>query len=206
MGGNVCFVDTETSGLHPEHHGIYEVALIAPEGDEHHWWLDIDLARADEIALKIGRYHERHPNGYGVSPVDGRTSAYTAPGFVGQFARLTHGHHLAGAVVSFDADRLARLFYKFGHAPSWHYHLIDVEALAAGWVSAQCVGKANDGVSRGTVPVWGPTGLSSNIDGRPPWNSEYLSRAVGVDPDQFDRHTALGDARWAKAIYEKVMS
>ena len=39
----------------------------------------------------------------------------------------------------------------------------------------------------------------------PPWDSDALSRAVGVNPDDFDRHTALGDARWAKAMYEAVM-
>lgn len=30
-------------------------------------------------------------------------------------------------------------------------------------------------------------------------------RAVGVDPDRFEKHTAIGDARWAKACYEAVM-
>jgi hypothetical protein len=28
---------------------------------------------------------------------------------------------------------------------------------------------------------------------------------MSYDPDQFDRHTALGDARWAKAMFEAVM-
>jgi hypothetical protein len=27
-----------------------------------------------------------------------------------------------------------------------------------------------------------------------------------VNPDDFDRHTALSDARWAKAIYDAVMT
>lgn len=48
------------------------------------------------------------------------------------------------------------------------------------------------------------TGLDPD-NARPPWKSDALSRAVGVDPEQFDRHTALGDAYWAKAIYEAVM-
>lgn len=39
----------------------------------------------------------------------------------------------------------------------------------------------------------------------PPWDSNDLSRAVGVDPDLFKRHTAMGDALWAAAIYERVM-
>ena len=35
--------------------------------------------------------------------------------------------------------------------------------------------------------------------------SNQLSLAVGVDPDDYDRHTALGDCRWAKAIYQAVI-
>jgi hypothetical protein len=83
--------------------------------------------------------------------------------------------------------------------------LIDVEALVAGWVSAQCMGEALDG-GRGTVGVRRPDGSLNHIDGRPPWDSDELSLAVGVDPEQFDRHTALGDAKWAKALYEAVMA
>ena len=37
-----------------------------------------------------------------------------------------------------------------------------------------------------------------------PWDSDEISRVVGVDPDDFDRHTALGDARWARAIYDAI--
>jgi hypothetical protein len=118
---------------------------------------------------------------------------------------MTHGLHLAGAVVSFDAERLWKLLRANGECPMWHYHLIEVEALAAGWVAAQCIGQANDGKSRGTIPVSVDGKIIDNINGRPPWKSDSLSRAVGVEPDDFDRHTALGDARWAKAIYEAVM-
>ena len=38
-----------------------------------------------------------------------------------------------------------------------------------------------------------------------PWNSDDLSRAVGVDPDRFRRHEAMADAGWARAIYDRVM-
>lgn len=41
----------------------------------------------------------------------------------------------------------------------------------------------------------------------PPWESEDLSRALGVPPiADADRHTALGAARWAKAIHQAVMA
>jgi DNA polymerase III epsilon subunit-like protein len=98
------------------------------------------------------------------------------PIFAQSFAQLTWGCHLVGAVVSFDEERLRKLLRANGMCPGWHYHLVDCEALAAGKLGME------------------PTG-----------DSMELSAAMGVDPDQFDRHTALGDARWAKALYEAVM-
>jgi hypothetical protein len=106
-----------------------------------------------------------------------------------EFAELTDGAHLVGAVISFDEERLRRLLRRHHACPTWHYHLIDVENLAVGWIAAT-------GQRTCTSP-------HPEID--PPWNSDVLSSAVGVDVDQFDRHTALGDARWAKAIYDAVM-
>jgi len=32
-----------------------------------------------------------------------------------------------------------------------------------------------------------------------------LSESVGVDPGRFERHSALGDARWAQALYLAVL-
>jgi DNA polymerase III epsilon subunit-like protein len=47
-------------------------------------------------------------------------------------------------------------------------------------------------------------GVLAEVPGLP-WNSDDLSMAVGVKAPGGDvRHTALGDARWAKALYEKV--
>ena len=40
---------------------------------------------------------------------------------------------------------------------------------------------------------------------RPPWKSDQLTEALGIVVDDMDKHTALGDARWAKALYEAVM-
>jgi hypothetical protein len=75
-----------------------------------------------------------------------------------------------------------------GICPSWHYHLIDVENLAVGYLA---------GVGVATRQVGAP---------KPPWDSEELSRLVGVEPpSEEERHTALGDARWAMRLYDVVM-
>src|SRR5690606_37832978 len=35
-------------------------------------------------------------------------------------------------------------------------------------------------------------------------SAHEVSRAVGVDPDDYYRHTALGDARWVRDLYVAV--
>ncbi len=171
----VCFVDTETTSLHPEHGEVYEVAVVTPDGEPHHWWLPVTLAHADDTALRVGRFHERHPQGNAYAPTNGEAVS-NLHAFAEQFARLTHGHYLAGAVVSFDAERLGRMLRHQQVMPSWDFHLVDVEALVAG-----------------------------RYEVVPPWNSRELSIMAGVDPDAYDRHTALGDAMWAKALFDAVM-
>jgi DNA polymerase III epsilon subunit-like protein len=190
----LAFVDCETTGLDPGRHEVWEVALILRrdkrQDDEHVWRLPVDQGSADAVALTIGRFYDRH----------GQVWTDLRP-FATEFARLTHGAHLVGAVPSFDDAFLKRLLRANGACPGWRYHLIDVEALAAGWLygtfgAIQEVGKNPE--------ADGPT-QEEAMRALPPWKSDDLSRAVGVDPDEFDRHTALGDARWAKAIYDVVL-
>lgn len=210
MTGPVLYVDIETTGLDPDRHEIWEVGLIDADGLEHSWFLPVDrLADADPVALEIGRYHQRHPKGLLYEPPVGttvsllvETRVHTRAEFAKEFARLTWGrqNHLCGASVSFDEERLRRLLHSEGQTHGWHYHLVDVEALAAGylagsWAACQSVGNSE---------ADGPTETESRL-AQPPWDSNQLSLAVGVDPDDYDRHTALGDCRWAKAIYQAVI-
>lgn len=168
---SLAFVDTETTGLDPDRNEVWEVGLILRDTEgievERVWQLPVDLGRAESIALKVGNFYERRWDYSELTrPVD----------FAEEFGELTHGTHLVGAVPSFDDGFLKRLLRASRGCPGWHYHLVDVEALAAGRLAAE-----------------------------PPWDSNELSRLVGVDPELFDRHTALGDARWARAIYDAVM-
>jgi hypothetical protein len=196
MSDLVCFVDTETTGLDPDRHAIWEVALITPDGNEHVWQFGpVDEMAADPFALNIGRYWDRRwPHDITeVSHIDAVYEAHTpksrrknfpdrgraitpGPTWSRRFRDLTAGLHLAGAVVSFDEERLRRLLHRHGVLHRWHYHLVDVEALAAGKLGIE-----------------------------PPWDSDDLSAALGITVSDDERHTALGDARWARAIYDAVM-
>src|SRR5580704_2133551 len=136
----LAFVDTETTGLDPDLHEIWEVGLILREEDgrehEHRWYLPVDLGRADPIALKIGGFHERYGNWPGRTLDDGTVlpeksgQVSNLRSFASKFAKWTRGAHLVGAVISFDEERLRRLLKANGACPEWHYHLVDVEALA----------------------------------------------------------------------------
>lgn len=187
---SVIFVDTETTGLDPERHEVWDIALLEEDGAEHEFHIRPErLSSADPTALRLthfyerieaaGRYEETIEEGYPKrTKTISRSSFWTKASrraIAAQIATLTAGKHLVGAVPSFDASFLATLLRREDYVPAWHYHLIDVETLIAGRL-----------------------GL------RPPFGSEDLSRAIGINPAQFDRHTAIGDARWVKAQYEAV--
>lgn len=188
------FIDCETTSLRPDRRA-WEVALVrraCGQPDAEHCWLvqasDLELGNADLGSLRIGRYFDRHP---GWPPPGGQ-----APEDLGQWQQvageaevlrqvetLTRGAVLVGAVPSFDAEVLAARMRANGMAPSWHYHLQDFETLIAGFLRGQ--GKP--------VPDL-------------PWRSDELSGLIGVAPPAADqRHTALGDARWAVRVWDAVM-
>lgn len=189
----LAFLDCETTGLEPTRHEIWELAFIirsdeASDGETHEYQLPVDLTAADPNGLRVGRFYERRDRIVGERGEGSVGSLCLYRSHTGDWistseAHIAHevavsldGAHLVGAVPSFDASFLTPWLRRHGHAACWHYHLVDVEVLAAAHVGAQ-----------------------------PPWNSVELSRRVGVDPDEFDRHTALGDAKWAEALYDAVL-
>lgn len=211
---NLIFVDTETFGLNPDRHMIWEVGVIRDDV-EYLWqirWPEPVIRDADPEALRISGFDQRSIQRHGFPPaplgvdatvetivltpkerasgiIPWRKSALLTPAeSVALFADLAEGRHIVGAVPSFDEERLRRMHVNvLGHPVRfpWHYHLVDVEALAVGAL---------------TTP--GPDGMRYALE--LPWNSEELSRLVGVEPQQ-ERHHALADARWARDIYMAVV-
>jgi DNA polymerase III epsilon subunit-like protein len=199
----IVALDLETTGLEPERHHIWEIGLIVrnhrePEHDgEWHWMLRPNLAAADPVALRIGRYYER---AYMVQ--DSSTQAYQLAkpaGVAGhrfgdlsrmavarRLAGLLDGAHLVGINPAFDTGFLARFLRNHWQAPTWHYHLVDVGALALGYTTAlrQALGQPQPTL---------------------PWRTDDLAAQLGLPSDPDARHTAMGDARWALALYDKVM-
>jgi DNA polymerase III epsilon subunit-like protein len=172
---SVVFLDTETTGLDEESERIFEIAVIGETGAEYVACIEPEgfvLEQMHPKALEVNRYYERTTN-----------PLWTWDALIPTLNNLDsilEGRHIVGAVPDFDARFLKATFKREGlPVPRWHYHLIDVEARAVGWLAAQ------------------------GIEVELPWDSDALSRLCGVEPPQGeDRHTALADARWAKALYE----
>lgn len=186
----LAFVDTETDGVHPGRK-LWEVAIVRrePDGTETEWetFVDIDLSTADPFGLRVGRFYQRHPLGRELS---GTPDTWDPPDplpsrvddVAHRVAQLTHGAHLIGAVPNFDTEVLDQLLREHGLLPAWHYHLVDVENLAVGYLA------------RRGEPM------------APPWSSEGLSGALGVPvASEQERHTAMGDVRWAMRMYDAIL-
>lgn len=179
----VVFLDTETTGLDPERHKIWEVGLIYwqdGEWKEYHAFVshsireikefDVTLEFADPFALNIGKFWERYDE---LDAVDWRV-------MIDEVLALTAGKHLVGAVVSFDEERLRRYALRACFVPRWHYHIIDIEAMAVGYVLPEKV--------------------------ELPWKSERLYELLGLPKvSEEDKHTALGDARQVKLAFERMV-
>lgn len=202
----LVFIDTETTSLRPDRRA-WEIGLIVREPGkpdaEHQWFIDedgLDLGNADPASLRIGRFYERHPQ-YCLDRESAGTDSEDEYDVLRLVEAITRGAHLVGAVPNFDADVLGARMRALGICPSWHYHLCDVENLAVGWLSAYAAYLERDG----TVAE---RALERAAELRriaaPPWSSDELSRAVGVEPDEAERHTALGDAKFARAVYDAV--
>lgn len=168
----LIFLDTETCGLGLDD-PIWEVALIRREVDgtetEHRFYIEHDVEAADKLPEQFRADHAKR---YDASEAKSVPVAMVLLEYLLRPAEDGTRAHIVGAVPNFDTERIA---HQFRISP-WHYHLVDVEALAAGALGVE-----------------------------PPWDSDDLSSRVGVR-DWSDRHTALGDARWAKAIYDAVIT
>lgn len=196
----LCFLDTETTGL-SERCEIWEIGYILrtypADGssghvdEEYSVMIRPGMEFAEPTGLRIGRYYERNfledePVGAAcwtnrpgrtrrelVAEGAGITSVYQVA------ARLTgvlDGATLIGAVPWFDERHLQQLLRRHNQVATNHYHLVDVETLAAGRLGRQ-----------------------------PPWGFDDLLASYGLKYAEEDRHTALGDARMVRDLYDAVL-
>jgi len=197
----LAFVDTETTGLDPRHHDVWEIAVIRRDGGievERQWQVRPNLETADSEALTINRYAERFavPSGWDAIEVldEPGELRLTLSEMLFDFQDFIAGCVMVGSNPAFDDTFLKKLLWAHGRKVTWHYRTIDIATMAAGFR----YGQASTGVLAGGFAVPGDYPQH-------PYSSYGLSRAVGVEPPAKDvAHTALGDARWAKAVYDRI--
>lgn len=208
MTSPISFVDTETTDVGPRRLA-WELAVIRRDPDgtrrELQTFIEVDLADANPYALRVGRFHERHPLGRFLAGLDdlgngikayadgtpipqGFPDGSTVGGFVepstalALWCRWTHGAHIVGAVPSFDVEVMAAMAREARLLPSHDHHLSCISDLIAGWLRGQ--GKPMPGE----------------------WRFDAFAEAAGLPPVPDDvRHTALGDAQAVERAYDLVM-
>ena len=205
----LAFLDLETTGLDPRRCEVWEVAIVRAEHrpevsedadgkscpgrlvvlDEYVRQVDVHhLEDADPYGLEVGGFHARRKP---------QTQRIRPKGAASEIEKRTRGRMMVGAVPSFDAAFLTKLLHEHGRPVTWHYQLIDVETLVAGYLAGFAAGGGPDS---GNVHRAGDT----MDEAQPPWHSDALLELVGVTVPEGDRHTALGDARWAMRAYAAV--
>ena len=197
----LVFVDTETTGL-ADDCDVWEIGLIARTWPtpatfvdvECSWLIRPDLLTAEPTGLRIGRYYERIGSLLAAAPVGSARIAAGGPDeayltglpeeratdsrrVATKVAEMLDGATVVGAVPDFDTRHLGRFLRANGQAGTWHYHLVDVETLAAGYL-----------------------GIA------PPWGFDDILERCGLEYDEADRHTALGDARMVRDLYDVVLT
>lgn len=185
MAQKLLFLDTECLGTQP-HHATWEIAWRQPlsmVGDstevrhDYKWSFFVQHdpeARDPDLPQSFVDDYEKRFDPEAAIPMKE---------VLERLARFAKDRALVlGSNPSFDMTRLEAAAEKEGIELGWHYHGIDVPAMAHGWL-----------LGRGVQPAQ-------------PWRSDFLSQACGVDPAAFDRHTAMGDCLWTRALWNRITS
>lgn len=189
----LAFVDCETTHLDPRRGDVWEIAVIRRREDgvdvEYVWQVRPDLATADPEALKIGRFEERFvvPDGWDAIEFmsSGAPFRTLIPEMLFDLQEALSGAVIVGSNPGFDVAFLTKLLQAYGRKLPWHYRPIDIATLAAGYI----YGKDREFM----------------LQNDRPFSSYWVSRELGVEPPAKDvAHTALGDARWARDVYDAV--
>lgn len=204
----LAWADVETTGIDPKRGAeIWELALIVrdlnqvsgePASDcdlEYCWHIRPDLAHADPMALKVGGYYQRcqvqdrqpgeaAPLRLPGSGEGGKIPLLATWEVAHEVATLLNGAHFIAANPAFDSGHLDAFLRANGQCLTVDYHLTDIGSLVRGWAAGK-----------------GLLATASQF----PLKLDAAARATGINPDAYERHSALDDARVARDVYDAVM-
>jgi oligoribonuclease (3'-5' exoribonuclease) len=202
----IAFVDCETTGLDRALDEIWEFAgvRVDPEGfeSELHLFVEHDQTRCKALPEPFLTDHKnRWP------PSDQGASRLEAAALISQFLMNEGGPqvHIAGNTVDFDAWMIRKLLGSAGEyvsmEPPWSYHLIDIPSMVRGYLLHRA-----QTMEHGTSQLDRDHAARMRSAVTPPYSSEVLSSLIGgvEPPGEGERHTAMGDARWTRALYFRM--
>lgn len=115
------YLDTETTGLNPQVHEVWEIAWAVDDGPVDQAFVPHTGLASDKVALELNGYNERH--GGWSDKWDLNADFHLWNLFDDTKATLV------GANPRFDANFLSA---RWKAREPWHYRLLDVEAYAMG--------------------------------------------------------------------------
>jgi hypothetical protein len=206
----LAFVDTETVRLVPDHgSALWELAiLLRQDGQdaEYLWHVRPSLEHAEPKSLQVGRYYERckvadSPAGSGrilASPaMRGKTGARQARLIAHDVAVLLDGALIIGANPWFDAGHVDAFLREHGQCLAADYHMRDIGSVVDGYLAGHDLARRNCAFCKHEPPE--PLRRPESM------RLTEIARVLGINPDSYDTHTALGDARLTRAIWNAVM-
>lgn len=174
----ICIIDCETLGIE-EADPIWEVsaALIHPDGTI------LDCADMLVVHYPNDDWIDKRPEAMQADYAARYSSrhAWLPSQAAKRIQAITDGAIVAGSNPMFDMIRLARLLHRSAYLPKWHYHPMDIPDLVHGYLRGR------------------------GITVEQPWKSDRLSAAAGINPDDYQRHTAGGDVAWCLDMYRTVI-
>jgi hypothetical protein len=125
---HLVYVDTETTGLDPDRHQVWEIAWATEQRQVYSMVVPHTLTNADPVALALNGHDSRCPAGTSTNGhEEWGWSGAEMPAELAVRTMLV-GATMVGANPAFDAAFLRR---RWGFAP-WHHRLLDVEVFAMG--------------------------------------------------------------------------
>ena len=218
----LAFVDCETVRLSArDGSALWELAILLrdekPLTDKHDvrprndaaylWQVRPALSESSAGSLQISAYYRRcritgKPGGAAMKLEHpdlpkGKQQGTQARLVALEVATLLDGALIIGANPWFDFGHIDTFAREHDQCLTADYHMRDIGSVVDGYLAGHDLARRNCAFCKheAAEPLRRPESMRLTD----------IARALGMDPDSYDTHTALGDARLTRAIWNAVM-